>query len=74
MVKTFAEREGLGRMAAGIGRDGINANRADFVRRHFHTDPRAANHYDLVIDTACFGLGGTMEMIRRALDRCGLTG
>jgi len=72
-LAALAEREGLDRKAAGIQLDEIDSSRADFVRRHFHADPRDAKHYDLVIDSACFGLGGSVDMICRALELRGLT-
>ena len=71
-LAALAEREGLDRKAAGVQLDEIDASRADFVRRHFHADPRDATYYDLVIDSACFGLSGSADLIYRALELRGL--
>ena len=71
-LAALAEREGLDRKAAGGRLDEIDAGRADFVRRHFHADARDATYYDLVIDSACFGLGGSTDLICRALELRGL--
>ena len=71
-LAALAEREHLDRKAAGIRLDEIDSSRADFVRRHFHVDPRDAQHYDLMIDSARFGLGGSVDLILRALELRGL--
>jgi cytidylate kinase len=71
-LEALTEREGLDRKVAGVQLDKIDAGRADFVRRHFHADPRDATNYDLVIDSACFGLGGSADLICRALELRGL--
>jgi cytidylate kinase len=71
-LAALAEREGLDRKTAGVQLDKIDASRADFVRRHFHADPRDTTIYDLVIDSACFGLDGSADLIYRALELRGL--
>ena len=73
-VATLTDREGLDLRAAGDRLDKVDANRADFVRRHFHTDAADPHHYDLVIDTARLGIDGTADVICRALELRGLTG
>jgi hypothetical protein len=72
-LAALAEREGLDHKTAGVRLDEIDSSRADFVRRHFHADPRDATNYDLAIDSACFGLGGSVDLISRALELRGLT-
>ena len=54
---SLAEREGLDIKAAGARLDEVDGSRADFVRRQFHADLRDASSYDMVIDSARFGLG-----------------
>lgn len=71
-VAALAEREGLDPKTAGVRLDEIDASRADFVRRHFHVDPDDSAAYDMVLDSARFGLGGSAELIRRALELRGL--
>jgi cytidylate kinase len=71
-LAALAEREGLDRKAAGVRLDEVDHSRAEFVRRQFHADLRDATFYDLVIDSARFGLGGSAELIYRALELRGL--
>jgi cytidylate kinase len=71
-LKSFADREGLDRKAAGARLDQIDNSRADFVRRQFHADVRDASNYDLVLDSVRFGLGGSVDLICRALELRGL--
>lgn len=71
-LAALAEREGLEHKAAGARLDEIDASRADFVRRHFHVDPNDPSVYDLVLDSARFGLGGSADLICRALELRGL--
>ena len=73
-LAALAEREGLDHKKAGALLDEIDASRADFVRRHFHVDADDPAAYDLVIDSARFGLGGSAELIYRALELRGLLG
>jgi len=73
-LAALAEREGLDRKEAGARLDEIDNSRADFIRRQFHADLRDATLYDLVIDSARFGLGGSAELICRALELRGLLG
>ena len=73
-VAALANREGLDLRAAGDRLDKVDANRADFVRRHFHSDAADPHHYDLAIDTARLGIDGAADLICRALKLRGLTG
>jgi cytidylate kinase len=73
-LEALAEHEGLDRKEAGARLDEIDNSRADFIRRQFHADLRDATLYDLVIDSARFGLGGSAELIYRALELRGLLG
>jgi cytidylate kinase len=73
-LAALAEREGLDRREAGARLDEIDTSRADFVRRQFHADLRDASLYDLVIDSARFGLSGSAELVYRALELRGLLG
>jgi len=50
-----------------------SASRADFVRRHFHTEAVDPHYYDLVVDTARFGFGATADLVCRALELSGMT-
>ena len=72
-VTALANREGLDLRAAGDRLDKIDANRSDFVRRHFHTDASDPHHYDLIVDTARLGIDGAADLICRALQLRGLT-
>jgi hypothetical protein len=71
-LAALAEREALSRKAAGARLDEMDASRAEFVRRHFHVDPDDPSVYDMVLDSARFGLGGTTDLICRALEIRGL--
>jgi cytidylate kinase len=71
-LAVLAEREGLDPKDAGVRLDELDASRADFIRRHFHADPRDTASYDLLVDSARFGLGGAVDLIRRALELRGL--
>ena len=71
-LAALAERECLNRKAAGIRLDEADNSRVDFVRRQFHTDLRDPTYYDLVIDSTRFGLGGSADLIYRALELRGL--
>jgi cytidylate kinase len=71
-LAALTEREGLSRKAASAQLDEIDASRADFVRRHFHVDSNEPSAYDMVLDSARFGLGGTTDLICRALELRGL--
>jgi len=73
-VAALANRESLDLQAAGDRLDKVDSNRADFVRRHFHSDAADPHHYDLAIDTARFGIDGASDLICRALQLRGLTG
>ena len=68
----LAESERLDLKAAGIQLENTDKSRADFVRRHFRSDPRDATYYDLVIDSASFGLDGCTDLICRAIEIRGL--
>jgi cytidylate kinase len=71
-LAALAERQCLNHKAAGARLDEIDASRADFVHRHFHVDPDSPSAYDMVLDSARFGLGGTADLICRALELRGL--
>lgn len=73
-VVALADREGLDLRAAGDRLDEVDASRADFVRRHYHTKAADPHQYDLVIDTARLGIDAAAELIHRALELRGLTG
>lgn len=73
-LAALAEREGLDRKEAAIRLDEIDTSRVEFIRRQFHADVRDATLYDLVIDSARFGLGGSAALIHRALELRGLVG
>ena len=73
-LAALAEREGVDGKAAAVRLDEVDDSRADFVRRQFHADLRDATLYDLVIDSARFGLGGSVELVYRALELRGLLG
>jgi len=70
----LADREGLDLRGAGDRLDKVDANRANFVRRHFHTDVANPHNYDLVIDTGRLGMGAAADLICRTLELRGLTG
>jgi cytidylate kinase len=72
-LAALAERQGLSSKAASARLDEMDASRADFVRRHFHVDCDDPSAYDLVLDSARFGLGGSADLICRALELRGLT-
>ena len=65
-------REGLGAERGSHRLDQLDASRADFVRRHFKSEPDDASLYDLVVDTATFHLDGAVDLICRALQLRGL--
>jgi hypothetical protein len=73
-VEALADREGLDLRAAGDRLDKVDTNRANFVRRHFHTDVADPHNYDLVIDTAQLDIGAAANLICRTLELRGLTG
>ncbi len=73
-VAALADREGLDLRAAGDRLDEVDAGRADFVRRHYHTKAADPQHYDLVIDTGRLGIDAAADLIHRALELRGLTG
>lgn len=71
-MASLAKREGLDRKVAAARLDEVDTNRANFVRRHFHTDASDAANFDLVIDAARFGLGGSADLICHSLELRGL--
>lgn len=71
---SLVSREGVDQRVAAARLDELDASRVNFVRRHFHADPRDSGNYDLVIDAARFGLGGSVDLICRSLEIRGLTG
>ena len=73
-LAALAERENLDRRTAGVRLDEVDSSRAEFIRRQFHADLRDATLYDLVVDSARFGFGGSAELIYRALELRALIG
>ena len=73
-LTALAERENLDRRTAGVRLDEVDSSRAEFIRRQFHADLRDATLYDLVVDSARFGFGGSAELIYRALELRALIG
>jgi hypothetical protein len=47
----------------------VDAERVHFVKDHFHKDPNATRHYDLMLNTARFSLDECAEIILEALRR-----
>jgi cytidylate kinase len=70
-IQALAQREGLDERTAAHRLAAIDRSRADFVRRHFHSDLAEAEKFDLVVNTGTFGLTGAAELIRRALEMRG---
>jgi cytidylate kinase len=73
-LAALADRKGLDPKAAAALLDQIDANRADYVRRHFHADPSDASHYDLVLDSSRLGLTGCVDLVCHALEIRSLVG
>lgn len=71
-LQALAAREGVGEKEAASNLDAIDRSRTDFVRRHFHAGPEEPTNYDLVIDAASFGIGGSCDLVCRALELRGL--
>ncbi len=71
-LEALARREGLDERTAGRRLDELDESRTDFVRRHFHSDPADPRFYDLVLDVSRFGIGGSADLIHRALELRGL--
>lgn len=72
-LAALADREGLDLRVASDRLDEIDANRADFVRRHFHIKVADPHYYDLVIDTIRLGISAAADLVCRALELRGLT-
>jgi hypothetical protein len=70
--QALAVREGLDERAAGDRLDELDRSRREYVKRHFRCDPDDATGYDMVINSASFGLGGSADLICRALELRGL--
>ena len=70
----LAQREALDIEDADRLLDKLDTNRKSFVRRHFHCDSTDPRHYDLVLDSAKFGIEGASDIICRALEVRGLSG
>jgi len=71
-LEALAKQGNLDERTAGRRLDELDESRTDFVRRHFHCDPSDPRNYDLVIDVSRFGIGGSADLIRRALELRGL--
>ena len=72
-LAALADREGLDLRVASDRLDEIDANRADFVRRHFHIKVADPHYYDLVIDTIRLDISAAADLVCRALELRGLT-
>lgn len=71
-IAALVEREGLESKAAAMRLDEVDTSRANFVRRHFHAEVSDTANFDLVIDAARFGLGGSADLICHSLGLRGL--
>jgi cytidylate kinase len=69
---SLAMRESLDLRTADRRLEKIDLSRIDFVRRNFHCDPTDPRMYDMVINVMAYGVDGTAELIRRALEVRGL--
>jgi cytidylate kinase len=56
----LSARDARGRIAA------VEAERSAFLRKNFHVEFNEASHFDLVVNTACLGIEGTVATIRAA--------
>lgn len=52
--------------------DRLEASRVDFLRRHFRREPDDPTQFDLVLDSAAFGIEGCVDLVCRALELRGL--
>lgn len=68
----FQEREGVSAGEAARRLDQLEESRRDFLRRHFRVDPDDPTHFDMVLDSAAFGVDGCVELVCRALELRGL--
>jgi cytidylate kinase len=66
-IATVQRRHGLTRDAALRRIEETDMARDKFVRRHFHKDPTDPRNYDLVLNTARFGVDKSAELIEKAL-------
>jgi cytidylate kinase len=73
-LAALARHERLAAEVANRRLDELDENRKSFVRRHFHCDPSDPRHYDLVINSAAFGVEGSAELICWSLEHRGLAG
>jgi cytidylate kinase len=65
----IAESAGLDERAARRQIDEIDANRQDFIRRHFRRDAADASQYDLVLNSGSLGVEVGVEIIIRTMER-----
>ena len=72
-LERFCEREGVTGGEAARRFDRLEASRAEFLRRHFRVDPDDPSRFDMVVDSAGFGIDGCVELVCRALELRGLT-
>jgi cytidylate kinase len=71
-VQWFSQSEGLDPQTAEKRIDAIDSDRRAFVSRNFRRESDDASAYDLVLNTASFGVGGCVEVIYWALELRGL--
>jgi len=72
-LSALAEREGLDERSAARRLDQLDADREDFVRRHFHRDLSDPRNYDLVINVGGLGNERALDLLCHALRLRGLT-
>jgi cytidylate kinase len=66
-IATAQERYGLARDAAARRIDETDAARDRFMQDSFHKDPTDPTNYDLVLNTARFGVDRSAELIEQAV-------
>jgi cytidylate kinase len=64
--RRFAERHGISMEDARNGVERLDAERALFIRRHFHVDVREPGRYDLTINLARLTLKDAAQLIEQA--------
>ena len=68
-IERLAKRYDLPRAEAQARLEREDANRRLFVRRSFRIDPDDASLYDLALNTASFGIEGTVGLVQEVLAR-----
>src|SRR5262249_10236554 len=66
-IRRTQERMGLSRAEATAWVKQTDRDRADFVRTHFQHDAADPGYYDIVLNTARFGVEGSADLIGAAL-------